>query len=228
MNYDKLNNPVWHSLNEVHKKFCVGNDNVKFYRPKYSPFGSFTNYNTIDIYIDKYADLTPIFFVVGEKPMISDNIHLIKQMICEQMILDKEVTIDIEENIVELNTEKHKLDLYNLVNLVQPGYFMKNTIAMGSYFGIYKNNQLVAVAGERLKMNEFTEISAVVTHPNHTGKGFAKQLIAYTINHIVNGCKTPYLHVLETNFKAINLYQKLGFTIQRKMNFWKLKKSTLQ
>jgi predicted GNAT family acetyltransferase len=112
--------------------------------------------------------------------------------------------------------------LSNLVNEVQPGYFKKKTRLMGNYFGVIKEGKLVAAAGERMKMNNFTEVSAVVTHPFYTGKGFAKQLVAHTANKIFDENKTPYLHVAETNLDAIRLYEKLGFITRRKMSFWDL------
>ena len=93
---------------------------------------------------------------------------------------------------------------------------------MGNYFGVIKEGKLVSVTGERMKMNDFTEVSAVVTHPFYTGKGFAKQLVAHTANKIFDENKTPYLHVAETNFDAIRLYEKLGFKTRRRMSFWNL------
>jgi predicted GNAT family acetyltransferase len=106
------------------------------------------------------------------------------------------------------------------VNLVQPGYFKSKTVLLGDYFGIFKNEMLVAVTGERMKMNHFTEASAIVTHPDHTGKGYAKQLIAYAVNKIADENKIAYLHVAETNTGAIALYLKLGFVTRRKISFW--------
>ena len=81
---------------------------------------------------------------------------------------------------------------------------------------------MVAVAGERMKMNGFTEVSAVVTHPEYTGKGYAKHLVAHTVNEIFKQGKIPILHVLQTNISAISLYQKLGFMIRNTMDFWKI------
>jgi predicted GNAT family acetyltransferase len=95
---------------------------------------------------------------------------------------------------------------------------------LGNYYGIFKNGELVAAAGERMKMFDFIEVSAIVTHPRHTGKGYAKQLIAHTVNNIFIKNKTPYLHVLENNFTAIKLYEKLGFIARRKISFWNIAK----
>ena len=97
---------------------------------------------------------------------------------------------------------------------------------MGDYFGIFKKGQLVAVTGERMRMFDYTEISAVVTRPGFMGRGFAKQLVAHTVNKNYVENKTPYLHVVESNVGAINLYLKLGFEIRRKISFWKLKRIT--
>jgi hypothetical protein len=35
---------------------------------------------------------------------------------------------------------------------------------LGNYYGIYKDDQLVAVTGERMQMGDFIEVSAV--HPD--------------------------------------------------------------
>lgn len=111
---------------------------------------------------------------------------------------------------------------------MQPGYFKNKTADLGNYYGIYKNHQLVAVVGERMKMESHTELSAIVTHHEHTtGRGYAKQLIVHASNRIFNESKIPYLHVADPNFNAIRLYQKLGFLTRRKISFWKLHANVL-
>jgi predicted GNAT family acetyltransferase len=133
--------------------------------------------------------------------------------------LSSRIEIDIQETILPLN-QAYRKELFDLVDLVQPGYFRNRTADMGDYFGIFKEHQLVSVAGERMKMNDFIEVSAIVTHPDHTGKGYARQLTAYTANSIFDKSLNPYLHVAATNTKAISLYEKLGFRMRRKISFW--------
>lgn len=225
MEETKLDNPVWNSLNEVHKNLSVEYEGIKFYNPDYCPFGGFIESKKAADGITKYAGLIDDFYVVGKRPMFSNKISINKNLVCNQMLLEKAINIPIEEQIqvVELKSRYQKRDLYNLVNLVQPGYFKSKTSDLGKYFGIYSDTKLIAVTGERMKMNGFTEISAVVTHPEHTGKGYAKQLIKHTTNQVFNENKIPYLHVAESNVGAIKLYEKLGFAIRRKISFWNLK-----
>jgi GNAT superfamily N-acetyltransferase len=215
----KLDNPVWFSLSEIHKDIAIEFDNVKFYNPDYCPFGGFIKIDETAKYLNQYSAHTSNFFVVGDQPKFDTQLILNKELVCNQMILDHTIDIDNDEDILELSTI-HTADLLNLVNLVQPGYFKNKTPELGNYYGVYKEDQLVAVTGERMKMNNFTEISAVVTHPEYTGRGLAKKLVAYTSNRIFLENKIPYLHVAVANKGAIKLYEKLGFVTRRKISFW--------
>ena len=194
---------------------------MKCYHPDFCPFGGFENSNDISDEIDKYANLANNFFIVGNKPKFSKTLTLKNELVCLQMVMGDSMDLEIHEDIIKLN-HNYEVDLFKLVNLVQPGYFKNKTIQLGDYYGIFRNGNLVAVTGERMRMNDFVEVSAIVTHPEHTGKGYAKQLITYTVNKIWGQNKIPYLHVAETNIGAIGLYEKLSFTIRRKISFWNL------
>ena len=221
MDDTKLDNPVWCSLSETHQNFSVDYDGIKFYHPDYCPFGGFDTTENISEHIIEYSKLVDNFFVVGDKPELSNRLELKKELVCLQMIINDKIDTKIKEDITVLS-DKHTEELFQLVTLVQPGYFKKKTALLGNYFGIFKNGQLISVTGERMQMNEFVEVSAIVTHPDHIGQGYAKQLIANTVNNIFCQGKTPYLHVAETNIGAIGLYEKLGFTTRRKISFWNI------
>jgi len=220
---NKLDNPVWNSLSEEHEKFCIDYNGVKFYNPDYCPFGGFINLEETEKATGAYAALSENFFVVGEKPKISSSLKIVKELVCLQMIIHEKIQLKIDNEIIKL-TDDYKHELLDLVNLVQPGYFKPKTTSLGNYYGIFVDQKLVAVAGERMKMNDFTEVSAIITHPDYTGKGYAKQLTAYVVNQIFTENKTPFLHVVESNIGAIKLYEKLGFVTRRKMSFWNITK----
>ena len=217
----KLDNPVWFSLSETHQSFAVDYGSVKFYHPDYCPFGGFEKSDAISI--DEYSMMVDNFFIVGEKPELSNQLQSNKELVCLQMIVYNPIDIAINDPIVKLSDE-HIDALYELVNLVQPGYFKKKTALLGNYYGIFKNEEIVSVTGERMRMNDFIEVSAVVTHPNHTGKGYAKQLVIHAVNEIFKQNKIPYLHVIKDNRGAIQLYEKLGFSTRREISFWNITK----
>ncbi len=222
-NIDKLNNPAWFSLLETHKHLSIQYDNISFYLPAYCPFGAFESTQNISAEMEAYSLLTEDFYLIGANPPIPEKLQLIRQLECNQMIINKDPKVDLKEKIVKISPE-YAGELYALVNYVQPGYFKSKTFLLGDYFGIFKNNKLIAVAGERMQMNNFIEVSAVVTHPKFSGRGYAKQLVAHVVRQIQLKNKTPYLHVAATNSVAINLYEKIGFTTRTKINFWQFKK----
>lgn len=217
----KLDNPVWYSVSETHKDFGIDFGTIKFYHSDYCPFGGFIALDNMEQSISEYAKLTSNFFIIGQKPNVPDSLKLNNELICLQMIIHNKIEGDIEDQIVKLE-EEHLDDLLGLVKIVYPEYFKKKTSSLGNYYGIYKNNQLVAVTGERMQMDEYTEVSAVITHPEHTGKGYAKQLVTHTANAIFAKNKTPFLHVAESNVGAIKLYEKLGFETRAKISVWNI------
>jgi len=69
-----------------------------------------------------------------------------------------------------------------------------------------------------------TEISAVCTHPDHAGRGFANAILTRVIENIKQKGRLPYLHVRADNTNAIALYRKMGFVQRSVMNFYILKR----
>jgi predicted GNAT family acetyltransferase len=116
--------------------------------------------------------------------------------------------------------------MMRLVDVTKPGPFAPRTIALGSYFGIRSAGALIAMAGERMKFDGFTEISAVCTHPDHRGRGHASLLTTTLMRQILERGETPFLHVHSDNTSAAALYQKLGFARRRSIGVTVLKRES--
>lgn len=217
----KLDNPVWYALAESHKKLALDYNTTSFYNPEYCAFGAFNELSNNETDLLAYAKLVPSFFIFGTKPNLPESLYLKDELLCLQMIIRDKIKHSYTDEIVKLD-ESQRPALLALVKIVYPEYFKSKTADLGNYYGIYKNNQLVAITGERMQMDDFIEVSAVITHPEHTGKGYAKQLVAYTANAILKQNKIPFLHVAEANIGAIKLYEKLGFTTRIKMSIWQI------
>jgi ribosomal protein S18 acetylase RimI-like enzyme len=112
--------------------------------------------------------------------------------------------------IVELG-DKDSPEMLELTALTKPGPFGPRTHELGYYVGIRVSGKLVAMAGERLKVPGYTEVSAVCTHPDHLGKGYAAALMTEVMRCIRARGETPFLHVRADNSRAIAIYERLGF-----------------
>jgi GNAT superfamily N-acetyltransferase len=222
---DKLKNPVWYSLQGTHKDFLIEFNGVQFYQPDVCNFGAFYDTTKTAKALNEYSKIVDSFFLVSENqtPIIdTDYVILEKKIDGCQMILDTLVDIDITEEIVLL-TDDYINEIYDLIWLVMPGFYRKRGFEMGEYFGIFKENKLVSITGQRMQTDDFIEVSGVVTHPNYTKRGYAKQLISHTSKEIIKAKKLPILHTNKGN-TAIPLYEKLGYKLTRDMNWWLFRK----
>jgi predicted GNAT family acetyltransferase len=113
-------------------------------------------------------------------------------------------------SFVELGQQDSQ-EMVELAALTKPGPFGTRTHELGTYLGIRRNGKLVAMAGERMKVPGHTEVSAVCTHPKHTGQGYARILMTEVMRRIAERGETPFLHSREDNARAIALYERLGF-----------------
>jgi predicted GNAT family acetyltransferase len=80
------------------------------------------------------------------------------------------------------------------------------------------DGRLIAMAGERMKLPGYTEVSAVCTDPNHRGKGYAALLSRTVATQILNRGQTPMLHAYANNTTAVRLYEELGFELRTHVN----------
>ena len=119
-------------------------------------------------------------------------------------------------DVVDL-TEADGAEMLALATLTKPGPFFERTHRLGDFVGVKVDGRLAAMAGERMKLPGFTEISAVCTHPDHRGHGYAAALMGVVASRIEARGETPFLHVYPDNAGAIRIYEQLGYAIRREM-----------
>jgi len=109
-------------------------------------------------------------------------------------------------------------EMLALATLTEPGPYFRRTHRLGNFIGIRDEGRLVAMAGERMKPEGFTEVSGVCTHPGWRGRGYAGALMRGVAARIVARGETPFLHAYADNRGAIALYESLGFRVRCAVN----------
>src|ERR1700728_138563 len=164
-----LDNPIWHALSTEQRHLSQGNSLAKRFPKSVAPFGAL-----IDQSAAAYEALQEIFpeeaaaLFLDAKPVPPSDWAILRSGQMYQMICEASVSGEENQAFREL-TEADVPEMLALTKLTEPGPFLRGTIELGSYFGIHHAGSLVAMAGERLHLTGFTEISAVCTHPEFTG-----------------------------------------------------------
>ena len=226
MPLDALDNPIWSALVSAQSHFAVGGAHAKRYPAEVAPFIAVAE--PTQAAADALAALVApgeVVNIVNVTPQLSDGWTLlatghIMQMVWRGDAADPSATGD---DIVALGNDDLP-DMLALTALVFPGYFRARTPQMGEYFGIRQQSRFAAMAGERMKLHEQVEISAVCTHPDFIGRGYAARLVNHVVSRQLQRGLTPFLHVSDTNSRARHLYERLGFVDRARLPLWLLRR----
>jgi predicted GNAT family acetyltransferase len=134
------------------------------------------------------------------------NRAILWQMVAETLAEPKPVGFAIQPL-----TDADAPEMLTLAALTAPGPFFSRTHELGDFVGVKLDGRLVAMAGERLRPDGFTEVSGVCVHPGHRGQGYAARLMLHVAWKIRDRDETPFLHSYADNAGAIGLYEALGF-----------------
>lgn len=211
-----LDNVIWQALTTRQSELAEGCGNARRFVPEVSPLCAFPepseqNYESLStlagaagaasIFLDEPFQPCRGWNYAGGAPLL--------QMVCQNGAVSP-VSQQDELVFVELGAADVP-EMLELATLTKPGPFNSRTRELGDYIGIRRDGRLAAMAGERMKVPGFTEISAVCTHPEHTGKGYAAMLMSELMRRIRERGETPFLHVRQDNVRAIDIYERLGF-----------------
>jgi ribosomal protein S18 acetylase RimI-like enzyme len=225
MNLPELENPFWSSLHSRHRDIAQAIGDVARYPPEFAPFLGVASADA-DV-TDALASLIApgeSVYLLGVVPRLPREWQLEAFRPLAQMIRTVPIPVIDGPEVIELS-ELHRADVLALTALVYPHYFRERTMQMGRYFGIYQDGRLAAMVGERLGMDTLQEISAVCTHPDFNGRGYARRLTALLSNDNLERGRTPFLHVSYENPRARNMYEQMGYVHRPDIGFWSLRRA---
>lgn len=106
-----------------------------------------------------------------------------------------------------------------LATLTKPGPFRSKTRDLGPFIGVKRDGELIAMAGRRMRVDGFTELSGVCTHPGHRGQGLAAALSRAVTSEIMATGEGVFLHAFDGHDATIAFYRSLGFEIRARMTY---------
>lgn len=212
-----LDNPVWHALTGPHRFHAVGRGSARHYPRDMAPFSAIVEPSEA-AYTDLAVDLPPgmeaRLFRTREEPLPRGW----QQLDCFPML--QMVASRPPKGVSKaeaLLSEADSRAMADLVEISKPGPFGSRTPRLGQYLGVRDGDRLVAMAGERMRLPGYVELSAICVHPEARGRGYAADLTSRLMRMAFDGGEVPFLHVRPDNAGAVALYRWLGFETRREL-----------
>ena len=219
-----LDNPFWSALASIHDGIALRAGEVARYPADYAPFLGVANADVrVGDALRRLVAPGESVYLLGVVPTLPPGWQLQAFRPLAQMVCDAPLASVEGPEIVPLG-DAHREDVLALTALVYPHYFRPRTMDLGRYFGIYRDGRLAAMIGERLGDEGHREMSAICTHPDFHGLGYAGHLTTWLTNDTLSRGRQPFLHVSHENPRALGLYERLGYRVRRDIGFWSLRR----
>jgi predicted GNAT family acetyltransferase len=220
MSAHPLDRPVWNALSTKLAGFALGGERARRFAPDIGPLAGACDDTPESL--AELAALIPsdgtLLVLQADEIVLPPNTVALTTASGVQMVATELALPANSEHHVERLTDEDFPAMLALATLTKPGPFAARTPMLGEFWGVKDRGVLVAMAGERMRHDGFTEVSGVCTHPDARGRGLARTLSALVAARIVQRGETPYLHAYATNTAAIQLYESLGFRLRTMMN----------
>ncbi|MGO1071874.1 GNAT family N-acetyltransferase [Lysobacter sp. CA199] len=220
-----LDNPIWQSLRSRHRDLAMEHDDAARYPAPIAPFLGVREHGAaMDTALRTLVPDGDTALLLGRAPSVGPQWELRHMTDLAQMICPEPVAAVDTADIVELGPDRRE-EVLALTALVYPHYFRARTMDLGRYFGICQDGRLAAMAGERMGTHDYTELSAICTHPDFLGRGYARRLLIFLSNDNHARGRVPFLHVSHENPRAVELYERNGYRLRRDIAFWSLRRA---
>jgi GNAT superfamily N-acetyltransferase len=223
-----LDNPIWSSLTTDQARFAGDGRLARRYPAAVAPFVGVREHSPAAA--DELANLVlageSVYLVALAPPLHHRWTVLAEGNIVQMMWEPARAPSGVPRPDIAPLEAADAADMLALTALVFPGFFRPRTPEMGLYFGIRRDGQLAAMSGERMRLSDeqqaatYQEISAVCTHPDFLGRGYAGALVMHVLELALQHGRKPFLHVNESNRRARDLYERLGFVDRSLLPMW--------
>ena len=168
-----LDNLIWDSIIQNHKHLAITSENAAVYHPQVFNFAGLKE-NTIEAWTELAELVTPnrIITIAFEPPKTETHWEIVHQLHVNQMMIEK--PIPHKEMDFDSLTNDDVPQMIELMEITDASPFTERTMEMGGYIGHKIGGKLVAMGGERMKADEFVEISGIGTHPDFRRRGYGK------------------------------------------------------
>jgi len=219
-----LDRPLWNALTGRLKAYALGDDHAVRLDPDLGVFLA-----AADDSVESRAALNalaaryPGSGLVELEGSVMENIlpdqPVVSRSPCAQMTCAALTASGAPDIAFETLGADDAAEMLALATLTRPGPFRRRTQELGGFIGVKRDGRLIAMAGNRLRVEGFSELSGVCVHPDFRGQGLAGALSRVVVARILERGEHAFLHAYAGHEATVRLYRSLGFDVRARVTY---------
>jgi ribosomal protein S18 acetylase RimI-like enzyme len=210
-----LDNPIWTALTTKQAALAHSGALARRFPPEMTLLGALAA-NT-PMAFDSLAQLVQrdaVTLYFTSPPNLPGGWEIVRAVELRQMVLETPTASapdDGAPEVVEL-TPSDVPEMSAVYVATRPGRTLCPKIQkLGTFVGVRDQSRLAAMAGLRLHIAGYREITTVATLPEFEGRGYATALVRALVERIRGRGERPFLTVRTDNDRAVDIYKRMGF-----------------
>ena len=219
-----LDRPVWNALTGPLKAYGLGDGRAVRIDPDLGVFlaaadASAESRASLDALAALYPGSGLVELEGGPMEAVLPDQPVVSRSPCVQMTCAALSAAEAPETGFETLGEADAAEMLALATLTKPGPFRGRTRDLGGFIGVRRDGRLIAMAGNRLRVDGFTELSGVCVHPDFRGQGLAGALSRVVVARVLERGEQAFLHAYAGHEATVRLYEGLGFRARARLTY---------
>lgn len=213
-----LDRPAWHALTGAQAEHAIGGSLARRFHPDIGPLAAPRDHSPEAIAaLVALAPADGVLATILAQPMdLPPTVEIVRCSPALQMVMDVPPA-PFDHPDIEMLGPDDAAEMRALAELTEPGPFSTRTHQLGTFWGIREHGRIIAMAGERMRLSGYGEVSAVCVHPDARGRGLGALMTRKAAATVGARGLKPFLHVYADNAPAIAAYERVGFRVRSKV-----------
>lgn len=220
-----LDNPVWNALEGPLRHWARAAGDFKRFVPDAAPFVAVKSPESKTDALEQVVGDDELVYFLGVMPRLDERWAVVSHEQVLQFVIDRAVPAPDGVVVERVEGDDGIRELRALASQVYPAFFRPRTAQLGRFYAVREEGAVVAMGGERLRVDGYQEVSTVCTLPSARQAGLAKAIVASAQRGASDRGARLFCHTVQSNQPVLTLFKHAGLRPRAVLPMWGVRRA---